>query len=97
MSPRVAKVNEAVHLPESQHRSILKGHVSVYHDRVRQRARTANRIIAQFRSHVVVVCEEDFATRAQREELLRRVPGDRLLHKDLQLLWDSYDFTTLQV
>jgi transposase len=88
---------KVVHHPESEHRSILKGHVSLYHDRVRQLVRTANRIIAQFRSHGVVICEEDFATRAQREQLLRRLPCDRLLHKDLQLLWESYDLAALQV
>ncbi len=40
---------KAVHHPESEARSILQGHVSMDHDRVRQRVRTAKRIIAQWR------------------------------------------------
>jgi transposase len=88
---------KAVHHPQSEQRSIFKGHVSVYHDRVRQRVRTANRIIAQFRSHGVVIQEADFAAAAQRQGLLRRLPADRLLQKDLQLLWEGYDLTALHV
>jgi len=84
---------KAVHHPESEERSILKGHVGVYHDRVRQRVRTANRIIAQFRSHGVVIQEADFATPGQRQGLLRRLPADPLLQKDLDVLWESYDLT----
>jgi transposase len=88
---------KAVHHPESEQRSILKGHVSVYHDRVRQRVRTANRIIAQFRSHGVVIQEADFATATRRPGLLGHLPADRLLQKDLELLWESYDLTVLHV
>jgi transposase len=88
---------KGVHHPESEERSILKGHVSVYHDRVRQRVRTANRIMAQFRSHGVMIQEGHFATGKQRGDLLRRLPADPLLRKDLRVLWESYDLTALHV
>lgn len=86
---------KAVHHPESQERSILKQHVSLYHDRVRQRVRTANRIVAQLRAHGMVIQETDFSTPTKREGLLQRLPQDPLLQFDLRLLWESYDLTAL--
>jgi transposase len=88
---------KAVHHPESLARSILKQHVALYHDRVRQRVREANYLIAQVRRHGVVIQEADFADPADRPQLLEALPKSRLLREDLECLWKSYDVITAQV
>jgi transposase len=80
-----------VHHPESAERSIFKQHVALYHDRVRERVRAANRIIAQVRRHGIVVQESHFANASQRAELMKLLPQDQLLRTDLQMLWEWYD------
>jgi transposase len=80
-----------VHHPESAERSIFKQHVALYHDRVRERVRAANRIIAQVRRHGIVVQESHFGTTSRRTELWKVLPEDPLLRTDLQMLWEWYD------
>lgn len=87
---------KAVHHAESEGRAILKQHVSLYHDRVRQRVREANRILAHLRSHGVVVQEGAFAHAEDRPRLLGRLPSDPLLQSDFALLWQSYDVLCAQ-
>lgn len=88
---------KAVHHPESLTQSILKQHVGLYHDRVRQRVREANYLLAQLRRHGVVVHEADFADPADRPPLLEALPPSRLLREDLECLWKGYDAITAQV
>lgn len=80
-----------VHHPASLERAVFKQHVGLYRDRVRQRVREANRIIALLRRHGVVVRERAFADPAKRAELVERLPASKLLRADMQLLWKSYD------
>jgi transposase len=80
-----------VHHPESAERSIFKQHVALYHNRVRERVRAANRVIAQVRRHGVVIQESDFDTMPQRAKLLGLLPQEQLLQADLQMLWEWYD------
>ena len=70
---------KAVHHPESLERAILKQHVALYHDRVRQRVREANRVIAFVRRHGVIVREIGFANVEDRPLLLRQLPKSRIL------------------
>jgi transposase len=88
---------KAVHHPESLERSLLKQHVSLYHDRVKQRVREANRILARLRSHGLFVKEAEFAHVDDRGELLRQLPQNGMLRSDLMLLWQSYDLLAGQV
>jgi transposase len=80
-----------VYHPESAERSIFKQHVGLYHNRVRERVRAANRIIAQVRRHGIVVQESHFGAASQRAELLKLLPENQLLRADLQMLWEWYD------
>jgi transposase len=85
-----------VHHPESLERSILKQHVALYHDRVRQRVREANRIIGFIRHHGVSVTEDAFTRPEDRTLLLGQLPTSELLHKDLELLLRGYDVSIQQ-
>jgi transposase len=87
---------KAVHHPRSLQRSILKQHVGLYHDRVRQRVREANYLIAQLRRHGVVVNEAAFSDPNHRPLLLTLLPKSMLLRSDLELLWRGYDVAAEQ-
>jgi hypothetical protein len=87
---------KAVHHPESLDRSILKQHVALYHDRVRQRVREANRIIGFVRHHGVIVTEVAFADPQDRRLLLAQLPKSKILREDLDLLWRGYDVAAEQ-
>lgn len=88
---------KAVHHPESLERSVFKQLVLLYHDRVRQRVREANRVMAYLRRHGVFVREKGFADPGDRAALLRRLPPAPLLTANLKLLGDSYDLAAEQV
>lgn len=68
----------AVHHPESCERSCFKQLVGVYHDRVRQAVRQANRILAQFRRHGAFASQADLGDARRRRELLAAVPWEPL-------------------
>ena len=87
---------KAVHHPESLERSILKRHVALYHNQVRQRVREANRIIGFVRHHGVIIREAAFANPQQRGLLLAQLPKSRTLREDLELLWRGYDAAVYQ-
>src|SRR5262245_11885367 len=86
-----------VHHTESFQRIVLKQMVGLYHDRVRNRVRQANRIMGQLRQHGLFVKENAFADLAERSALLDRWTSDRILRAALQLLWDGYDVAVEQV
>lgn len=88
---------KAVHHPESLERAVFKQLVLLYHDRVRQRVREANRVMAYLRRHGVFVREKAFVAKEDRAALRRRLPPARLLASNLELLWDSYDLAAEQV
>jgi transposase len=88
---------KAVHHPESLERAVFKQLVLLYHDRVRQRVREANRVMASLRRHGVFVREKAFVAREDRAALLQGLPPARLLAANLNLLWDSYDLAAEQV
>lgn len=82
---------KAVHHSQSEERAIFKQEVGLYHDRVRQRVRAANRIIAQVRRHGLVVQEEHFAGEQERADVLKQLPESEVLRADLKMLWEWYD------
>lgn len=86
-----------VHHPEALERIIFKEHVGLYHDRVRQRVREANRIGALLRRFGVMAREKDFANGDRRVDLRKRLPADELMQGSLELSWLGYDAVATQV
>jgi transposase len=86
-----------VHHADTLDRAVAKQHVMLYHERVRQRVREANRIGALFRQHGVFVRERAFADPDDRPRLLNRLPPHTLLRSDVNLLWEGYDVVAAQV
>jgi transposase len=80
-----------VHHPESLERSVFKHLVLVYHDRVRQRVREANRVMGYLRRYGACVREKAFPGEEGRQRLLARLPAHRLVGANRRLLWESYD------
>lgn len=88
---------KAVHHPESQERITFKVRVGLYHDRVQQRVREANRIGGLLRRFGVMAREADFQSVESRLLLMSRLPADEGLHADLQLAFSGYDLVASQV
>ena len=86
-----------VHHAHSLDRMMFKQHVALYHDCVRQRVRTANRIIGFVGRHGVFVREPAFAPVEKRPRILARLPAHPHLRKDLKLLWQTYDLAAKHV
>jgi transposase len=86
----------AVHHPESVERSCFKERVGLYHDRVRNRVRQANRIISQFARHGVLLTEQGFSDPDERAISLRQLRGHRVTREDLQVLLCGYDAAVQQ-
>jgi transposase len=81
----------AVHHPESVDREVFKRHVALYHDRVAQRVREANKTLGLLRRMGIVVREKDLADGDRRGTVLERLPTDELVRLDVGLLLQSYD------
>jgi transposase len=79
-----------VHHPASFERMIFKRRVALYHDRVRNRVRQANRVMAQARLYGVFMHENAFADAARERELWSRLPDSADVHKDLRILLQGY-------
>ena len=82
---------KAVHHPETLERSVLKQHVSLYHERVRHRVSEAHRVRCLLKRHGIVVRERDFVKADDRPALLERLPTNPTLREDIGWLWASYD------
>lgn len=80
----------AVHHAETLERSGLKQFVGLYHDRVRNMVRQANRVLAQFRRHGIFGHKSDLLSGARRRQMLDRVPL-KLLRAGIQLLLEDFD------
>jgi transposase len=88
---------KAVHHPETQERMIFKQHVLLYQDRVQRRVAEGQRIAAMFRRFGVFIREKDFAQPGQRQDLLQRLPDNKVVRRNVNLLWQSYDVLVEQV
>lgn len=80
-----------VHQPETLERSLLKQHVSFYHDRVRERVRQGHQLVAQLRRHGVFAPIADVADPQERRRLWKQLPSSQLLRRDLDLVWEIYE------
>jgi transposase len=80
-----------VHQCASMEQAVFKQQVSLYHYRVRQRVREAQRISALFRQHGVMVRERAFVAADERPDLVKRLPANVVLAEAITLLWQSYD------
>ncbi|MCP4641605.1 MAG: transposase, partial [bacterium] len=85
-----------VHHPESAARMRFKRLVASYHDRVRNRVRQANRLMAEFRQYGVFVHEGAFVEIAKRPALVRKLPNARLTRDTLEVYLTGYDAAVLQ-
>lgn len=79
-----------VHHPGTFARMVFKRRVALYHDRVRQRVRQANRVMAQARCYGIFVHENAFCQPDQRGVLLARLPRHAEVRRDFQILLDGY-------
>lgn len=79
-----------VHQVATQERAVLKQHVALYHDRVRDRVRQGHQIIAQLRRHGVMDPIDDVMEESKRPAWWKRLPNHQVLHQDLQLLLAMY-------
>jgi transposase len=86
---------KSVHQCASEEQAVFKQQVSLYHHRVRQRVREAQRISALFRQHGVMIRERAFVTAEDRAVLVKRLPANALLAEAIALLWKSYDAAVL--
>jgi transposase len=80
-----------VHQCATEEQAVFKQQVSLYHYRVRQRVREAQRISALFRQHGVMIRERTFVATDERAELVQRLPANAVLTEAIALLWQSYD------
>ena len=86
-----------VHHGDSLERAIFKRHVALYHDRVRNRVRQANRILAQARGYGVFIREVDLAHKDRRAKWLQELPGHQVIRDDFRLLLEGYDLSATHV
>ena len=80
-----------VHHSDSFDRVVFKRRIGLYHDRVRNRTRQANRLMAQCRQLGVFLHEHNFADADGWSACRKRLPAHKLIRNDLNLLWEGYD------
>jgi transposase len=80
----------AVHHPDTLARAGFKQLVGLYHDRVRNLVRQANRILAQFRRHGIFGSKADLLAADRRRALLDRMPL-KVLRAGTQVVLDELD------
>jgi len=85
-----------VHHADSRERMLFKERVALYHDRVRNRVRQANRIISQFSRHGVMLTETGFANAVERATALRQLPRGAMVREDFEVLLLGYDVAVEQ-
>jgi transposase len=81
---------KAVHQPQSLGRSLLKQQVSLYHDRVRERVRQGNQLVALFRRHGVFVNAVKLLDEEEWGFQMSRLPKSPPLHQGLELVRQIY-------
>ena len=79
-----------VHHPETLERAAFKQLVGLYHDRVRNMVRQANRVLAQLRRHGIFGSKAALLEPARRREFLERLPL-KVLRAGVQILLEEFD------
>jgi transposase len=85
-----------VHQSGSLERSLLKQQVSFYHDRVRDRVRQGHEIVAQLRRHGIFTTISKVEDETQRTVLWKKLPKDKVLKRNLELLLEGYELYCTQ-
>jgi transposase len=85
-----------VHQAESLDRTVLKQHVSFYHDRVRERVRQGHQLVAQLRRHGVFASIRDVVDPDERTKLWKKLPNRKVLRNDLDLVLKVYELLVEQ-
>ena len=85
-----------VHQAESLDRTVLKQHVSFYHDRVRERVRQGHQLVAQLRRHGIFASISDVVHPDERARLWRKLPDRKVLRDDLQKVLQVYELLVEQ-
>jgi hypothetical protein len=80
-----------VHQAQSLDRTLLKQHVSFYHDRVRERVRQGHQLVAQLRRHGVFASIRTVVDPEERRRLWKKLPPRKVLHDDLDLVLKVYE------
>ena len=80
----------AVHHPETLERSAFKQLVGLYHDRVRNMVRQANRVLAQLRRHGIFASKAELLSPPQRRVLLDGLQV-KVLRAGVQILLADFD------
>jgi transposase len=87
---------KAVHQAGSLERSLLKQHVSLYHDRVRERVRQGNQLVALLRRHGVFVKAAHQLDETEWSLTLQRLPVAELLRRSLERVRQAYQLLAAQ-
>ncbi len=85
-----------VHQAQSLDRTVLKQHVSFYHDRVRERVRQGHQLVAQLRRHGVFASIRDVVDPDERRRLWKQLPPRKILRNDLDLVRQVYELLVEQ-
>ncbi len=85
-----------VHQPESLDRTLLKQHVSFYHDRVRERVRQGHQLLALLRRHGVFASIGDVVDADERKRLWNKLPRRKVLLHDLDCVFQVYELLESQ-
>lgn len=85
-----------VHQSNTLERSLLKQHVSFYHDRVRDRVRLGNQVLALLRRHGVFASASALVDDEHRASLIPQLPDSALLRSDVRRLFGTYEFLLTQ-
>jgi len=87
---------KAIHQSRSLRRSLLKQQVSLYHDRVRERVRQGNQLVAFFRRHGVFFKATESLNDEQWATCIDQLPKSRALRQGLDLVRQIYVQLTAQ-
>ena len=88
---------KSVHHNSTFERTVFKQTLGLYHHAVRHRVREANRVMGYLRRWGVFVNEVSFVDQDRRlEEVLKRLPNDQTLLKNLGSLFAIYDTAVKQ-
>ena len=79
-----------IHQAESLGRSLLKQQVSLYHDRVKERVRQGNQLVALFRRHGVFVKATHTLKDTTWQQCLKQLPKSPVLRQGLTLVREIY-------
>jgi transposase len=80
-----------VHQAGSLDRSLLKQHVSFYHDRVRERVRQGHQLVSQFKRHGVFASIGEIVNPEERRRLYKKIPQRKVLLDHLDLVLEVYE------